>query len=163
MGLAERRKRVKISHDPRNLQWLSGASDTSASFGKRLMQQQGWHQGQALGARPENGSGLHELDAQRLAAAKVGVVIKDDTLGLGAQLRSKDVAHQKTGLDAFQGLLGRLNAKGEEELKEVERKEEDKKLEIHILRGRNIEAKRKAFSDTKGLDAIFMRTTTATR
>ncbi|RMD43909.1 hypothetical protein DV735_g1176, partial [Chaetothyriales sp. CBS 134920] len=151
------------------------------------VQRQGWQQGQALGSRPANAPS--DLDAQRLAAAKVGVVVKDDTLGLGAQLRSKDVAHQKTGLDAFQGLLGRLNAKDEAELAAVERREDDRKLEMyakgrwgggvvfaasvkkqlvplkngrHLLRGRNIEAKRKAFSDAKGLDAIFMRTTTAT-
>ncbi|RMZ78140.1 hypothetical protein DV738_g4012, partial [Chaetothyriales sp. CBS 135597] len=215
-------QRVKISHDPRNLHWLSAGSDTTTnggssgtttSFGKRLMQRQGWQQGQALGSRPANAPS--DLDAQRLAAAKVGVIVKDDTLGLGAQLRSKDVAHQKTGLDAFQGLLGRLNARDQAELEAVERKEDDRKLEMyakgrwgggvvfvrggllvphqedlvsagaeqaaspslphppkkqvvplsngrHLLRGRNIEAKRKAFSDAKGLDAIFMKTTATT-
>lgn len=93
------------------------------------MQQQGWQAGQSLGARASrSGAEDDDDDAARLAASRVGVLYKDDTLGLGAQLKSKDVQHQKTGLDAFQGLLGRLNSKNEEELKVVEKKIEDKKL-----------------------------------
>jgi len=49
-------------------------------------------------------------------------------LGLGASLKSKNVEHQRTGLDAFQGLLGRLNAKDQKELERVEEKIENRKL-----------------------------------
>lgn len=49
-------------------------------------------------------------------------------LGLGASLKSKNVEHQRTGLDAFQGLLGRLNAKDQKELQRVEEKIENRKL-----------------------------------
>ena len=130
MGLAEPRKRLKIAHDPRNLSWSD--STTDSSFGRKLMQQQGWQQGQSLGSRASSTlSSTTKLDDQRLAAAKVGVIVKDDTLGLGAQLKSKDVQHQKTGLDAFQGLLGRLNAKDEVELAAVVRKDDDRKLEVY--------------------------------
>lgn len=97
------------------------------------MQQQGWKQGQSLGARgADSPTAMTTVDdAARLAAARVGVLFKDDTLGLGAQLKSKDVAHQRTGLDAFQGLLGRLNGKSEEEVKEAERKNEDRNLAMY--------------------------------
>lgn len=84
------------------------------------MQSQGWKAGQALGAKDRK-----YADTQ---AAKLTVSIKDDTLGLGASLKSKDIANQRTGFDAFQGLLGRLNAKDEAELQAVEKKIEDKKL-----------------------------------
>lgn len=108
------------------------------------MTQQGWSRGQALGARsstPTNSSGTSTpntststsaaasaTDAARLAAARVGVLFKDDTLGLGASLKSKD-PNAKTGLDAFQGLLGRLNAKDKAEEEAVERKLAERRLE----------------------------------
>jgi Pin2-interacting protein X1 len=140
MGLSEPRKRLKLSHDPRNLAWASstGASD---SVGHRLMISQGWSEGQALGARTpsSHSSGTSTPtaadDHARLAAARVGVLFKDDTLGLGAKLKSRDVEGQKTGLDAFQGLLGRLNSKTVEEEKAHERKMENQKLEGYA-RGR---------------------------
>lgn len=59
------------------------------------------------------------------------VLPKDDTLGLGASLKSRNVEEQRTGLDAFQGLLGRLNAKTDEEVQKVEKKFEDKKLAMY--------------------------------
>lgn len=123
------RRRIKISHDPRNLSW----SQSSSSFGQRLMTKHGWKEGQSLGNRESNHVGLS--DADRLAAARVGVLFKDDNLGLGAKRKSKDVEAQRTGLDAFQGLLGRLNGKSDAELKEQEKKTEDRKLEMYV-RGR---------------------------
>ena len=137
MGLAEPRKRLKIAHDPRNLSWSSSAS--TSSVGHRLMTSQGWSEGQSLGARtPSTGTSTPTTandDATRLAMSRVGVLFKDDTLGLGAKLKSKDVEGQKTGLDAFQGLLGRLNSKTEEDLERHERREGEKKLEGYA-RGR---------------------------
>ena len=94
------------------------------------MTAQGWSEGQALGSRGSvhHASSAKDENAARLAAARVGVVFKDDTMGLGAKLKSKDLEGQRTGMDAFVGLLGRLNAKDEGEVVEVERRVEDRKL-----------------------------------
>jgi Pin2-interacting protein X1 len=43
-------------------------------------------------------------------------------------LKSQDPVHTRTGLDAFQGLLGRLNGKSDAELKNDVQKNEDRKL-----------------------------------
>lgn len=93
----------------------------------------GWKEGQSLGNRFSAHVGPN--DVERLAAARVGMLFKDDNLGLGAKKRGKDVEAQRTGLDAFQGLLGRLNGKEEEELKREEKKVEDRRLEMYV-RGR---------------------------
>jgi Pin2-interacting protein X1 len=132
MGLAGPRKRTKIAHDPRNLTWSNAAND---SFGHRLMTSQGWSEGQSLGSRETNhhSSSAKDENAARLAAARVGVIFKDDTLGLGAKLKSSDYEGKKTGMDAFVGLLGRLNAKDEKEVEEVERREDQKKLERYAV------------------------------
>ena len=137
MGLAGPRKRLKIAHDPRNLAWSTSAPNLSV--GHKLMTSQGWSDGQALGARTSTSGAstpsTADDDATRLAMSRVGSIFKDDTLGLGAKLKSKDVEGQKTGLDAFQGLLGRLNSKNEEELEIFEKKEGERKLEVYA-RGR---------------------------
>jgi len=86
------------------------------------MQSSGWKPGTALGASSV------PIPAHESSAAKVRISVKDNTLGLGASLKSKNAEHQRTGLDAFQGLLGRLNARDEGELKKVEEKIENKKL-----------------------------------
>ena len=88
------------------------------------MQSSGWKPGTALGA-----SSI-PIPAHEATAAKVRIAVKDDTLGLGASLKSKSIEHQRTGLDAFQGLLGRLNAKDEAALKDMEEKIESKKLAL---------------------------------
>ncbi|KIW17666.1 hypothetical protein PV08_04861 [Exophiala spinifera] len=129
MGLAEPKRRSKISHDPRNLAW----SQSSTSFGQRIMNRQGWQEGQSLGNRESIHVGVN--DADRLAAARVGILFKDNNLGLGAKTKSQDVEGQRTGLDAFQGLLGRLNGKSDAELKKQEQKNEDRKLAMYA-RGR---------------------------
>ena len=117
-------RRVKISHDPNNLAWST--STESSSFGRKILSEQGWRPGEGLGAREAR-------DSRRLASSKVDVkvVYKDDTLGLGARLKSRDVCeHARTGLDAFQGLLGRLNGKSEEEVESQVRKSEERKLAV---------------------------------
>ncbi|KIV78403.1 hypothetical protein PV11_10125 [Exophiala sideris] len=129
MGLSEPRKRVKLSHDPRNLSW----SQSSSSFGQRMMTKQGWKEGQSLGNRDSTHLGSNDVD--RLAAARIGILFKDNNLGLGAKTKSKDVEAQRHGLDAFQGLLGRLNGKSDAELQKAEKKVEDRKLEMYA-RGR---------------------------
>ncbi len=85
------------------------------------MSAQGWKPGQGLGAR----------DAKHFnssPAPKLKVSVKDDTLGLGATLKSQDPIHARTGLDAFQGLLGRLNGKSEVELNKEVQKNENRQL-----------------------------------
>ncbi|KAK5064182.1 hypothetical protein LTR84_000014 [Exophiala bonariae] len=124
MGLAEPKRRSKLAHDPRNLAWSQ-----SSSFGQRLMTKQGWKEGQSLGNRESVHVGLNDVD--RLAAARVGVLFKDNNLGLGAKHKSKDIEGQRTGLDAFQGLLGRLNGKSDQELQKEEQKIEDRKLAMY--------------------------------
>lgn len=136
MGLAAPRNKRKIAADPRNLTWSSNASSTS--IGHKLMTAQGWSEGQSLGSRSTahlSGGTPKDENAARLAAARVGVIFKDDQLGLGAKLKSRDVEGQRTGMDAFVGLLGRLNAKGQMEEEEVVRKEGERKLERYA-RGR---------------------------
>lgn len=85
------------------------------------MLSQGWKAGEGLGAA--NRCGFNSYDN-----AKLKVSFKDDNLGLGASLKSKDIEHSRTGLDAFQGLLGRLNGKNDAELEQAEKKVEDRKL-----------------------------------
>lgn len=97
------------------------------------MTKHGWKEGQSLGNRDSTHVGLN--DAERLAASRVGILFKDDSLGLGAKRKSKDIEGQRVGLDAFQGLLGRLNGKSEGELRKEEKKVEDRKLEMYA-RGR---------------------------
>lgn len=97
------------------------------------MTKHGWKEGQSLGNRDSTHVGLN--DVERLAASRVGILFKDDSLGLGAKRKSKDIEGQRVGLDAFQGLLGRLNGKSEGELRKEEKKVEDRKLEMYA-RGR---------------------------
>lgn len=59
------------------------------------------------------------------SASHIKVSLKDDTLGLGARLGRQG---EQTGLDAFKGLLGRLNGKSDEELKKDETKLEEIRL-----------------------------------
>lgn len=89
------------------------------------MSAQGWTPGGRLGARDA-------AHADMLTAAShshIKVTIKDDTLGLGARLGREN---EQTGLDAFKGLLGRLNGKSEVELKEDQRKRDDVKLARYV-------------------------------
>lgn len=54
--------------------------------------------------------------------------MKDDTLGLGAK---SGVNLPPTGLDAFQGLLGRLNGKQEDELEKEQRTRDDLRRAVY--------------------------------
>jgi Pin2-interacting protein X1 len=53
--------------------------------------------------------------------------LKDDTLGLGARPK-RDLLNEPTGLDAFKGLLGRLNGKSDTQLEAEQQKRDDAKL-----------------------------------
>lgn len=61
------------------------------------------------------------------SASHIRVTVKDDTLGLGARPK-RDPLDEPTGLDAFKGLLGRLNGKSDAELDKEQRKRDDIKL-----------------------------------
>lgn len=91
------------------------------------MQKSGWTPGTALGASSV------PIPVSQSTASQVRIRIKDDTLGLGANLKSRDIEGQRTGLDAFQGLLGRLNAKDQKEVQVVEEKIENKKLAMFAM------------------------------
>ncbi|PYH47285.1 telomerase inhibitor/ribosome biogenesis protein PXR1 [Aspergillus saccharolyticus JOP 1030-1] len=119
MGLAAPRKKSKISHDPNNTNW----SRSTTGFGHKILSSQGWTPGGFLGAR----NAAHADLFTTASASHIRVVVKDDTLGLGARPK-RDALDEPTGLDAFRGLLGRLNGKSDAELGIEERKRENAKL-----------------------------------
>jgi Pin2-interacting protein X1 len=116
-------RRLKISHDPNNLLW----SQSAESYGQKLLCSQGWRPGQGLGARKAK-------HFNSSAIPRLSISCKDDTLGLGASLKNQDPVNTRTGLDAFQGLLGRLNGKSDAELKKDVQKNEDRKLAMWAQR-----------------------------
>ncbi|KAI1376243.1 hypothetical protein F4677DRAFT_419296 [Hypoxylon crocopeplum] len=105
MGLSGPRNRRKLQHDPNNTKW----SRDETTFGQKILRAQGWEPGKFLGAQDASHSHLHSA----ASAAPINVLMKDDTLGLGAKPRHKQNA-ECTGLDVFKDLLGRLNGKSEE-------------------------------------------------
>ncbi|KAI0890739.1 uncharacterized protein GGS22DRAFT_17892 [Annulohypoxylon maeteangense] len=105
MGLSGPRNRRKIQHDPNNTKW----SRDETTFGQRILRAQGWEPGKFLGAQDASHSHLHSA----ASAAPINVLMKDDTLGLGAKPKHKQNT-ECTGLDVFKDLLGRLNGKSEE-------------------------------------------------
>jgi Pin2-interacting protein X1 len=119
MGLAAPRKKTKISHDPNNTSW----SRSTDGFGHRILKAQGWTPGGFLGARNATHSDLFTT----ASASHIRVVLKDDTLGLGARPK-RDLLDGPTGLDAFKGLLGRLNGKSDTQLEAEQQKRDDAKL-----------------------------------
>lgn len=61
------------------------------------------------------------------SATHIKVSVKDDTLGLGAKSR-RGLFDEPTGLDAFKGLLGRLNGKSDTDSTQEQQKRDDVKL-----------------------------------
>ncbi|KAL4946907.1 hypothetical protein BDV06DRAFT_181865 [Aspergillus oleicola] len=119
MGLAAPRKKTKISHDPNNTNW----SRSTSGFGHKILSSQGWTPGSFLGAR----NAAHADMFTAASASHIRVIVKDDTLGLGARSK-RDPLDEPTGLDAFKGLLGRLNGKSDTELQADQKKRDDVKL-----------------------------------
>ncbi|KAI1959895.1 telomerase inhibitor [Ophidiomyces ophidiicola] len=126
MGLAGPRKRTKISHDPNNTAW----SRSTTGYGHRIMSAQGWTPGSFLGVK----NAPHSCSYTGASASHIQIVLKDDTLGLGACPRNPITENQSTGLDAFQDLLGRLNGKSEADLVRVQKCREDIKLLSYVER-----------------------------
>ncbi|XP_058020813.1 PIN2/TERF1-interacting telomerase inhibitor 1 [Ahaetulla prasina] len=89
--LAEPRRKLKWSVDPRNSAW----SKDESKFGQKMLEKMGWSKGKGLGAQ-EQGSTEH-----------IKVHLKSNTLGLGASVSQEDnwIAHQ----DDFNQLLAELN------------------------------------------------------
>lgn len=100
MGLGGSRKRTKLSHDPNNTNWTQAID----KYGQRVLESQGWVPGASLGAQ-------NKPYTRPRGISHIRVALKDDNLGLGARRGAPDVLHP--GLDAFQGLLGRLNGKSD--------------------------------------------------
>ncbi|KKA16756.1 Protein pxr1, partial [Rasamsonia emersonii CBS 393.64] len=125
MGLAEPRKKIKISHDPNNTIWARSTS----GFGYKILTSQGWTPGSFLGAR----NAAHADTFTAASASHIRVTLKDDTLGLGARPRGT-ADFEPTGLDAFQGLLGRLNGKSDAELEREQRQRDDARLALYAAK-----------------------------
>ncbi|MCJ1423135.1 telomerase inhibitor [Sticta canariensis] len=105
MGLGQARRRAKLAHDPNNTAW----SRSSTTYGHKILQSHGWTPGSFLGAR-------HAVRSVSPSVAKlpeVKIVLKDDNLGLGARGGVNCGNERCTGLDVFQGILGRLNGQNE--------------------------------------------------
>ena len=64
-------------------------------------------------------------------ASHIRVALREDNLGLGAKRGSGQSEGQCTGLDAFQGLLGRLNGKTEVDLEKEQKSRDDLKRAIY--------------------------------
>lgn len=109
MGLAGPKTRSKISTDPNNTTW----SRSTSRFGHRILTSQGWTPGQAL--NPHAGHAGHYTVAN---TSHIRIALKDDNLGLGATRGGRDA--ETFGLSQLAGLLGRLNGKGEGELRKEE-------------------------------------------
>lgn len=96
------RRRTKFSHDPNNTAW----ANSTDGYGQRMLQSHGWTPGASLGAR-------NKSYTKAKGISHIRVTLKDDNLGLGAK-SGPNVP--QPGLDAFQGLLGRLNGKSDVQL-----------------------------------------------
>lgn len=111
----DRRRRVKLSHDPNNTAWTR----SSSNFGQKLLLSQGWTPGSVLGA-----SNASYTDSPA-SLSHVRITVKDDNLGLGARKGAQHDDDRTTGLDGLQLLLGRLNGKDQRELQHEQRSRED--------------------------------------
>ena len=95
-------RRANFSRDPNNTAW----ANSTDSYGQRMLQSHGWTTGASLGAR-------NKSYTRDKGISHIKVPIKGGTLGLGARFGPNV---PQPGLDAFQGLLGRLNGKTDPEL-----------------------------------------------
>ncbi|OTA69316.1 hypothetical protein K449DRAFT_460860 [Hypoxylon sp. EC38] len=125
MGLAGPRNRRKIQHDPNNTKW----SRDETTFGQKILRAQGWEPGKFLGAQDAPHSHLHSA----ASAAPINVLMKDDTLGLGAKPKHKQNT-ECTGLDVFKDLLGRLNGKSEETIEKERQVRSGIKTNLYVER-----------------------------
>ncbi|KAI9814749.1 MAG: telomerase inhibitor [Pycnora praestabilis] len=118
--------RAKITNDPNNTNW----SRSTTNFGHKILTSQGWTPGDLLGVKNAPHAELHT----KANSSHIRVALKDDNLGLGAKRGSGQAAGECTGLDVFQGLLGRLNGKSDVDLEKEQRSREDLKRAIYTER-----------------------------
>ncbi|KAL9121851.1 MAG: hypothetical protein Q9187_001598 [Circinaria calcarea] len=95
-----------------------------------MLLSQGWTPGSYLGAVNAPHAHLHS-DA---SASHIRITLKDDNLGVGAKHGSGQAAGECTGLDSFQGLLGRLNGKSNTELEKEQKSRDDFKRATYTER-----------------------------
>ncbi|KAF2797671.1 hypothetical protein K505DRAFT_405632 [Melanomma pulvis-pyrius CBS 109.77] len=112
MGLAGPKNRTRISNDPQNTTWANNTS----RFGHRILSSQGWTPGSSLGA--ENAA--HSEHYTAASHSHIRVLLKEDTLGLGAKRGSERA--ENFGLAALESVLGRLNGREADVKKEEERR-----------------------------------------
>lgn len=111
----------KLGNDPNNTKW----SRNTDTFGQKMLRAQGWQPGQYLGAKDAPHAEWHT----EASSTHIRVVLKDDTMGLGAKRNNGD---ECVGLDAFQMLLGRLNGKSEAALETEQKARDDMKLNAYV-------------------------------
>lgn len=114
-----------MAEDPNNTRWTR---DTT-TFGQKMLRRQGWEPGQLLGAQGASHAGL----LSTASSAPIKVVLKDDTMGLGAKVRQKQ-SDECTGLNVFKDLLGRLNGKSEDTIKQEQQVRSDLKTSLYVER-----------------------------
>lgn len=88
-----------------------------------MLSSQGWTPGSTLGAK----DATHKAHFSQASHSHIRVVLRDDNLGIGAQKGRADT--DVFGLDLYQGLLGRLNGKTQEQL------EKEGKIRKDVLLG----------------------------
>ncbi|RYP18627.1 hypothetical protein DL765_003834 [Monosporascus sp. GIB2] len=125
MGLSGPKNRRKLAHDPNNTRW----SRNETTFGHRILRAQGWEPGNVLGAKDARHARLHSA----ASSAPIKVVLKDDTLGLGAKVRQKQ-STECTGLDGFKDLLGRLNGKSDDTIEKERKLRSDIRTSLYVER-----------------------------
>ncbi|OIW34426.1 hypothetical protein CONLIGDRAFT_4424 [Coniochaeta ligniaria NRRL 30616] len=121
MGLSAPKRRQLIQTDPNNNNWARNTN----TFGQKILRAAGWTPGEYLGAK----DAAHAAHHTAASASHIKVVLKEDSLGLGARRNNGD---QCTGLDAFQDLLGRLNGKSEAEIEVQQEKRMAVQRNIYI-------------------------------
>lgn len=94
-----------------------------------MLLSQGWTPGTYLGAVDAPHAHVH-TDA---SASHIRVAAKDNNLGIGAKRSGVNVG-ECTGLDVFQGLLGRLNGKTEAVLEKEQKSRDDLKRSVYAER-----------------------------
>ena len=95
-----------------------------------MLLSKGWTPGQNLGAANAGHAHLHT----EANSSHIRVTLREDNLGLGAKTGSGQAAGECTGLDAFQGLLGRLNGKSDGQLAKEQKSRDDLKRALYTER-----------------------------
>lgn len=124
MGLSGPKRHTKISSDPNNTSW----SKSTDSFGHKILSAQGWKPGQLLGA--ENAAHAEHFTAAN--ASHIRVMLREDNLGLGAQLGKGNA--ETFGLSTLSGIFGRLNGKSDADVEKMQSAQRDVELRSYQTR-----------------------------